>query len=98
MTELFISELADPIHAALRNCEEEIISGKYGDKPIPFIENLIIDAVPLMPIVRLIALQSQICNGLKTATWQFYRKLIIQVSLLQMNMIKSTMTFFRVMV
>uniref|UniRef100_A0AC34RG14 Uncharacterized protein n=1 Tax=Panagrolaimus sp. JU765 TaxID=591449 RepID=A0AC34RG14_9BILA len=31
-----------------------------------------------MPIVRLIALQSQICNGLKTPTWQYYRRLIVQ--------------------
>uniref|UniRef100_A0AC34R4B2 Uncharacterized protein n=1 Tax=Panagrolaimus sp. JU765 TaxID=591449 RepID=A0AC34R4B2_9BILA len=79
MTELFFSELSEPFRVSIRKCEEEIISGKYGDKPIPFIENAIIDATPLMPIVRLIALQSQICNGLKTPTWQYYRRLIVQV-------------------
>ena len=83
MAELCIQELSKISKSDFIDCETDIIGGKYGDKPIPFLENCIVDGLPLLPILRLIALQSQLCNGIKTSTWQYYRKLIVQVRYLE---------------
>lgn len=78
MSEMFMYELSQPFQRELKQVQEDIMNGVYNDKIIPFIENSIIDCQPLVSILRLIALQSQICNGLKTSTWQSYRKMIVQ--------------------
>uniref|UniRef100_A0A914QD57 Sec1 family protein n=1 Tax=Panagrolaimus davidi TaxID=227884 RepID=A0A914QD57_9BILA len=78
MTTLFMHDMSQAERLDYRKCEEEILENKFEDKIIPYIETCILNAEPLLKILRLISLQSQICNGLKLATLQAYRKSIVQ--------------------
>uniref|UniRef100_A0A7E4W2T6 Vacuolar protein sorting-associated protein 33A n=1 Tax=Panagrellus redivivus TaxID=6233 RepID=A0A7E4W2T6_PANRE len=76
--ELIHHELSLHHRSMYRLCELDILDNKYGDKPIPHIENLLIDGDSLPSALRLIALQSQMTNGLKISTLQHYRRLVTQ--------------------
>lgn len=60
----------------------DILNGQHRDKVIPLIENALIEARPAERILRLIAVQSLVGNGLKATTLQAYRRLFVQVLML----------------
>ncbi|VDN51341.1 unnamed protein product [Dracunculus medinensis] len=62
----------------LPQLELDIVQGYFGDRVIPFIEDLIIEAYEPKLILRLIAIQSLVSGGLKTATFNAYQRLFIQ--------------------
>lgn len=57
----------------------EILAGDHGDQVVPFIEDLIIQAAQPTKSLRLICLQSLVCDGLRSATFHHYRRLFVQV-------------------
>uniref|UniRef100_A0A914DCU4 Uncharacterized protein n=1 Tax=Acrobeloides nanus TaxID=290746 RepID=A0A914DCU4_9BILA len=78
VAEMIQAGLVDDFNFGIIQCEKEILSGCPSDKMIPFIENAIIEAKHSFRILRLICLHSLVCNGLKSAVLQSYRKLFIQ--------------------
>lgn len=58
--------------------EREILRGEYGDRVIPFVEDLIIEAYNPEYVLRFISLQSIVCGGLKPATYAAYQRIFVQ--------------------
>lgn len=56
----------------------DIVQGVYGDRMIPQIEMLILEAYDPVMVVRFIALQCLVAGGLKTATMSTYERLFVQ--------------------
>lgn len=58
----------------------DIVQGEYGDRIVPQIENLILEAYNPLIVSRFIALQCMVVGGFKNATISAYERLFIQVS------------------
>ncbi|MFH4978494.1 hypothetical protein AB6A40_005203 [Gnathostoma spinigerum] len=58
--------------------EQEILRGDRGDRVLPFLEDMIIEAKQPSVILRLLALQSLCNGGLKPATLSSYQRLFVQ--------------------
>jgi hypothetical protein len=60
----------------------DILAGNFTQtSTIEYIEDLIIDGDKgYIQALRLICLQSLVCNGLNARTWSEYQKLLVQVS------------------
>ncbi|VDK76034.1 unnamed protein product [Onchocerca ochengi] len=56
----------------------DILQGAYGDRIIPQIENLILEAYNPLIVLRFIALQCLVAGGFKNATISTYERLFIQ--------------------
>ncbi|OZC11616.1 Sec1 family protein [Onchocerca flexuosa] len=56
----------------------DILQGTYGDRIIPQIENLILEAYNPLIVLRFIALQCLVAGGFKNATISAYERLFIQ--------------------
>ncbi|VDK83597.1 unnamed protein product [Litomosoides sigmodontis] len=56
----------------------DILQGEYGDRVIPQIENLILEAYDPLIVLRFIALQCMVAGGFKIATISAYERLFIQ--------------------
>ncbi|MCP9259302.1 Vacuolar protein sorting-associated protein 33A [Dirofilaria immitis] len=56
----------------------DILQGEYGDRVIPQIENLILEAHDPLIVLRFIALQCLVAGGFKNATIAAYERLFIQ--------------------
>uniref|UniRef100_A0AAF5PNX8 Sec1 family protein n=1 Tax=Wuchereria bancrofti TaxID=6293 RepID=A0AAF5PNX8_WUCBA len=56
----------------------DIVQGEYGDRVIPQIENLILEAYNPLIVLRFISLQCMVAGGFKNATISAYERLFIQ--------------------
>ncbi|CAG9531689.1 unnamed protein product [Cercopithifilaria johnstoni] len=56
----------------------DIVQGEYGDRVIPQIENLILEAYNPLIVLRFIVLQCMVAGGFKNTTISVYERLFIQ--------------------
>nr|CRZ25629.1 BMA-VPS-33.1 [Brugia malayi] len=56
----------------------DIVQGEYGDRVIPQLENLILEAYNPLIVLRFISLQCMVTGGFKNATISTYERLFIQ--------------------
>lgn len=68
----------------------ELLNGDYGDRVVPFLEDLIAEAYNPERILSLLSIQSLVCGGLKPATYNTYLRLFVQVYFLPtlLNMVQ----------
>lgn len=61
------------------------MQGEHGDRIIPQIENLILEAYNPLVVLRFIALQCMVIGGFKNTTIGAYERLFIQVLRLHLH-------------
>ncbi|VDK57295.1 unnamed protein product [Anisakis simplex] len=71
----------DPKMSKFLEIEMNIIRGVYGERVIPFVEDLILCAFQASCVLRFIALQCLTYGGLKPNTYTAYLRLFVQVYL-----------------